>query len=213
VSERINVVYREEPDTGSTPKWSAYSYPVGVYASGSSLEHVRDQFAEAAAFHLQADDLDAVELYEHIERPLGTIDGVFMRVAIDRRTLDREDAARAMRASLSVLQQRDEFIERAYVAATGDVVVVACLPADLMTWVFDQMGPYDALQVCVAGPGRIVWWNALMHHKATGVEAVADSPTTGELGLSSATATVSDFIRSDISSGSRNRPLVVSAAS
>lgn len=115
-----------------------------------------------------------------------------------------------MRRSLTVEQQRRDFIDHAFPTATGDVVVVACTPVDPMNWLFDQMGPYDALHVCVETPGGMVWWNALIHHKATGAEAAAGTPTMGELGLSTDTAIVSDLVRSD--SVSHDRPLLLNAA-
>ncbi len=145
----VHVVYRQSPSEGSV-EWSTYSYPQSIYVGGPSLEHLRAEFLEAARSHFDDDQLSQVTLFEHIETPL--VDGAYVRVAVDQRTRDRETAATAMRRSLTVDEQRQDFAESALIAATGDAVVVACTPTDRLGWLFDQMGSHDALQITVAGP-------------------------------------------------------------
>jgi hypothetical protein len=50
--------------------------------------------------------------------------------------------------------------------ATGDAVLIVCLPADRLGWVFEQppqMGDHDAIAVCtrgeLVGTFRKAWWS------------------------------------------------------
>jgi len=187
----VHVIYRQSPSEGMIG-WSTYSYPESIYVGGLSLEHVRAGFLEAARFHFDDDQLSRVTLFEHIETPL--VDGAYVRVAVDQRTYDREVAATAMRRSLAVDEQRHDFAQSALVTATGDAVVVACTPTDRLGWLFDQMGPHDALQITVAGPGELVWWSAIADGDAVGLAHPADMPSIADLGLTGS-STVADFVR------------------
>ena len=157
--------------------WEAYSAPVSVYAGGRTREQAREEFREAAEFHF-GDAWPDVDVVEHIERAVSP--GVFARTAIDRRSLDRQDGERVLRASLSVPHQVRQIQESA-VATTGDHVFVVCVPVDRLDWVTSQITSRDSVQVCVASPRGLLWWTTL-----SGVEAAGSRDGTeslGDLGL------------------------------
>lgn len=178
--------------------WDAYSYPVSISVGGLSLEHVRDQFRAAARFHF-GDDWSDVEIVEHLEEPLSEVEGVFVRTALDRQLLDRQQVVEALRGVLKVPEWVAEFEETALIAATGDVVVVACLTTDRVTWVVEQMGEHDSLQVCLPisdHRGVGVWMSRLSAPEAEGI-VIEQSETLEEAGLSNDWATMADFARAD----------------
>jgi hypothetical protein len=193
VTQNLHVIYREAVTVKvDAPGWTTYSYPDSIYAAGPSLEQVRTEFLDAARFHFDDEELSGVSLFEHVETLL--VEGVYARVAVDRRTLDRDAAVAAVRRSFTVAHQLEDFTDSALVAATGDTVIVACTPADRLGWLFEQMGPHDALQICVAGPGELVWWSAIAHLNALGPPSVAAQPTIADLGLNDS-STVADLMR------------------
>ncbi|MGH3925981.1 MAG: hypothetical protein ACRDTT_24505, partial [Pseudonocardiaceae bacterium] len=183
MTQNVHVIYREAMAvTAGAPRWTTYAYPDSIYAAGASLEQVRVEFLDAVRFHVDDEELGGVSLFEHVETLL--VEGVYVRVAVDRRTLDRDAAVAAVRRSFIDAHQRADFTESALVAATGDAVIVACTPADRLGWLFEQMGPHDALQICVAGPGELLWWSAIAHLDALCPPSVASQPTIADLGLS-----------------------------
>ena len=185
----LNVVYRQEP--GLAERWSVYSFPVSVYTGGATLAEARARFREAAEFGVDA--FDEHQLIEHIEQPLD--DHSFVRAAVDRNTLDRQEAAKAFAVSLSVSAQAAAFRRTAPLTASGDTVVVACVASDTVRWVLDQMGEHDALSICLALPGGMVWWTYLAQQHA---ELPETNPTESlaDAGIR-LDATLSEFIRAD----------------
>ncbi|MGQ0779387.1 MAG: hypothetical protein ACT4NY_34060 [Pseudonocardiales bacterium] len=207
MTQNVHVIYREAVAVqADVPCWTSYSYPDSIYAAGLSLEQMRTEFLDAARFHVNDVELRGVSLFEHVETPL--VEGVYVRVAVDRRTLDRDAAVAAVRRSFTVAHQLADFTKSALVAATGDAVIVACTPADRLGWLFEQMGPHDALQICVVSPGGLVWWSAVAHLDAFVSPSVASQPTIADLGLNDS-STVADLMRLKVVSD--HRPVRVSA--
>ncbi|MGH3886397.1 MAG: hypothetical protein ACRDSZ_07475 [Pseudonocardiaceae bacterium] len=187
MTRNVHVVYREALTVqAEAPRWTTYAYPDSIYVTGPSLGQVRAEFLHAARFHFDDEELGGISLFEHVETLL--FEGAYVRVAVDQHTRDREAAVAAVRHSFTVARQLEDFTESALVAATGDAVIVACTPADRLGWLFEQMGPHDALQICVAGPGELVWWSAIAHLNALGPPSVASQPTIADLGLNDSSA-------------------------
>ncbi|GAA1202276.1 hypothetical protein [Pseudonocardia alaniniphila] len=197
----LHVIYRQDEGEGGSEEWSAYSYPHSIYAAGLSVDEARAEFREAAKFALG--DLDQITLVEHIERPL--VPGAYIRVAVDRRMLDRDETAKVMGTSLKYSHQLKDFEVTMPLAATGDAVVIACVPSDQLGWIFEQMNDYDAVAVCALGPTvgnmQSAWWSYL-----AGPEAIVpgDRPqqSLAAGGLSSK-STISDFMRANATATGR----------
>lgn len=197
----LHAVYRVDDLGTPREQWSSYSFPLGVYVSGATLDEVRAEFRAAAAFAIA--ELDRLTVIEHLERPL--VPGAYIRTAIDRRTLDRDATERAMRGSLQMVDQWRDFHDAMPSAATGDAVMIACVPDDRLSWVLEQMSEHDAIGLCALGPategGQLIWWSFL-------VGRLADARDLGRLEpLSSAGldegATVSEFMRATASTTGR----------
>lgn len=185
----LHVIYRREP--GLAEQWSVYSFPVSVYTGGSTLAEARAKFREAAEFGVDA--LDQYNLIEHIEQPLD--EHSFVRAAVDRYSLDRQETARQFAGTITVAAQAAAFRQTAPRTASGDAVVVAGVASDTVRWVLDQMGEHDALSVCLALPGGMVWWTYLAQQHA---ELPAANPTESlaDAGIQ-LDATLSEFMRAD----------------
>lgn len=125
----------------------------------------------------------------------GRTPGVYVRTAVDRHTLDRENTARLFRNSLNVPSQREHLRSGAAEASTGDVVFVCCLASDRLDWVIGQLAGTDSLQVCVSVAGDMLWWTTLAAPNSTYSEE--ESETLGEAGLTGDAATIADLIRSE----------------
>lgn len=204
----LHVVYRVDDPGTATEQWASYSFPHSIYVSGSTLDEVRTEFRSAAAFALP--DLDIHTAVEHVERPLAP--GAYIRTAVDRRTLDRDDVAQTMRNSLQVVGQWKDFQAKAPASSTGDTVMIACVPEDRLGWVFEQMVDEDGLGLCAAGPvtgvGRFVWWSYIFGPKAdVGYESTTES--LADAGLT-ADSSVAEFMR--VSASSTGRRLAEVAA-
>lgn len=188
----LHVIYRVD-DAGTGEDWSAYSYPHSIYVGGSSLAEVRHEFERAARFAL--DDLADWAIVEHHEEPM--IPGAYIRVAVDRRMIERGEVAAIMKATLTVPAQRSDFERGMPIASTGDAVVVACLPNDRLGWVFEQMNDHDAIAVCARGPvvGNLqsAWWSYIAGQDAE-VRGGPPQESLAAAGLS-ADSTVADFMR------------------
>lgn len=160
----LHVVYRVDHGDGADD-WSTYSYPHGIYVGGSTLDEVRAEFQAAAASTIGREE---ITLVEHLERPL--IPGAYVRIGLDRHMLDRDETAQAMRETLTVGLQRDDFQARMPLAATGDAVMIACVHSDRLRWVFGQMGDHDGIALCArgdaAGSHRPVWWSFIAGPRA-----------------------------------------------
>ncbi|MBA2308521.1 MAG: hypothetical protein H0W01_04310 [Pseudonocardiales bacterium] len=189
----LHVVYRVDNPGSADEQWSSYSFPQGIYVSGTTLAEVRTEFREAAVEALP--DFTDMTVREHLERPL--VRGVYIRVAVDRRMLDRDTTADLMRRSVAVIDQRENLQATLPVAATGDAVVLACLATDKLAWVFEQMSDYDAVGVCASGPSvgedGLIWWSFITGGHAANpgrkpLESLASA------GLSSE-STVGEFMR------------------
>lgn len=207
MTRNVHAIYREAlPVKADAPRWTTYSYPDSVYAAGPSLEQARAEFLDAARFHFDDEELGEVSLFEHVETLL--VEGVYVRVAVDRRSLDRDAVVAAVRRSFTVAHQLEDFTDSVLVAATGDAVIVACTSADRLGWLFEQMGPHDALQICVAGPNELVWWSTIAHIDALVPSSVASQPSIVDLGLNDS-STVADLMR--LKAVSDHRPVRVPA--
>jgi hypothetical protein len=191
----FHAVYRVDDPGTANEQWSSYSFPHGIYVAGATLDEVRDQFKAAAAFAVH--NLDDLTLIEHIERPLAP--GAYIRTAVDRHTLDRDETAELMRASLGVPTQRDEFLATIPISGSGDAVMLACVPNDRLAWVFEQMDDHDALGLCAPGPaipsGRFIWWSFILGNLAEDDKA-ARTETIAEAGLTEE-STVAAFMRAN----------------
>jgi hypothetical protein len=201
----LHVVYRLDDPGTATEQWSAYSYPTSIYTSGSTLDEVRAEFREAARFTFgeRWEDPQALAVVEHLERPLTP--NAYIRTAVDTHLLDRDQVATAMRRSLSVAQQREDFGRHAPTSATGDAVVIACVAEDRLSWIFEQMGEADAVAVAAVGPAvathQLVWWSFLAGASAP---SRTDAPTESlaDVGLT-AGSTIGDFARASRSATGR----------
>jgi hypothetical protein len=203
----LHVIYRVDDD-GAGEEWSAYSFPHSIYAGGSSLAETRDEFMRAAKLALGG--LDQVTVIEHLEEQL--IPGAYIRLALDRRIIERGEIAAIMKRSLAVPGQRDDFERQMPLAATGDAVVVACLPHDRLGWVFEQMNDHDALAVCGRGPvvgtAQSAWWSFISGPEAE-VPGGPPLESLASAGLG-ADSTVSDFMR--VNSTATGRSLATAVA-
>jgi hypothetical protein len=104
-----------------------------------------------------------------------------------------------MHSSLTVPVQFDDFRIRMPTAATGDAVMIACVPDDRLGWVFEQMTDHDAVGICALGPettrNRLVWWSFLVGGAVDEIDPAATGTLAGA-GLS-AGSTVAEFMRAD----------------
>ena len=188
----LHVVYRVHDPGTRSEQWASYSFPYSIYVEGATLDEVRSEFRVAIADAPAG--VRGLTAIEHLERPLAP--GAYIRVAVDRRTLDRDDTAQAMYSSLTAPAQFDDFRNTMPTAATGDVVMIACVPDDTLGWIFEQMTEHDAIGICARGPDagatRLVWWSFLVGGGAdvdpTALETLAVA------GLS-AESTIAEFMR------------------
>jgi hypothetical protein len=203
----LHVVYRVDEPATPREQWSSYSFPVGIYVTGMTLDEVRSEFRAAAEFALP--NLDEFTVIEHLERPLAP--GAYIRTAVDRRMLDRDAAAGVMRSSLQIVDQWRDFQDKVPAAATGDTVMIACVAADRLGWIFEQMSDHDSIGICASGPAtagsQFIWWSFILgHHDADTTSDDVESLAAAGL---SADSTVSDFMRTTTSATGRQ---LVSAA-
>ena len=188
MSDELHVVYRHV----GRSTWEVYSRPMSIHTDGRTLQEAREEFSAVAGVHFGADWAD-VSVVEH--RELLVVPGVYIRIATDRHTLDREKVAQVFRESLTVPAQLD-LLERSDVpvSSTGDLVFVACVEDDLLPWLSGQLGRADAFQVACLRDVNAVWWMPLA---APDAELRQDSETLAQAGLSSPTSTVADLMEVD----------------
>ena len=144
----LHVVYRVDELATPREQWSSYSFPFGIYVTGVTLDEVRSEFRAAAEFALP--NLHEFTVIEHLERPLAP--GAYIRTAVDRQMLDRDATASLMRSSLQIVDQWRDFQDKVPAAATGDTVMIACVAADRLGWIFEQMSADDSVGICAPGP-------------------------------------------------------------
>lgn len=190
----LHVVYRVDDPSSADEQWSSYSFPHGIYVAGATLDEVRAEFREAA---VTLPSFDALTIREHLERPL--VRGAYIRVAVDRQMLDRDETAAMMRRSVSIMDQREDFLATLPVAVTGDAIMIACQATDQLGWVFEQMSDHDTVCVCASGPsteaGGFIWWSFIVgQHAARLGDKPLESLASG--GLTSA-STVVEFMRNN----------------
>jgi hypothetical protein len=197
----LHVVYRVDEPATPREQWSTYSFPFGIYVTGTTLDEVRAEFRTAAAFALS--NLDEFRVTEHLERPLTP--GAYIRVAVDRRMLDRDATAALMRSSLQLVDQWQDFQGRVPPAATGDTVMIACVADDRLGWIFEQMSDHDAVGICAPGPaagaGQFIWWSFILGQYGAGTSAT-DVESLASAGLD-VDSTVSEFMQTTASSTGR----------
>jgi hypothetical protein len=198
----MHVVYRVHDPGTRHEQWSSYSFPYGIYVEGSTMDEVRSELR--AAMGDAPSEIRGLAVIEHLERPL--VPGAYVRVAVDRRTLDREQIAQAMQSSLTVPAQFDDFRATMPIAATGDSVMIACVPDDTLGWVLEQMTEHDAVGICADGPevrtkNRLVWWSFLVGSEAEDFDQTT-LETLASAGLTAA-STVAEFMRVDANSTGR----------
>jgi hypothetical protein len=155
----FHVIYRltRRVDHDEPEQWATYSYPIGIYTSGTNIAGVRSAFREAFEFAFPDGEADDYNVIEHLERPL--IDGAFVRTAIDQRYLDRAETAQVFEQNLTDHAQRADFVRKAPMSGTGDAVVVTVVGRDKLGWLMDQMNDHDSLVLCLLAPGGMVWWS------------------------------------------------------
>ncbi len=187
MSEPLHVIYRHEPTSDGEPTWHSYSYPTAVYASGYALEDLREAFREAVAFHYG--ETPVPQLVEHLEHQAAP--GVFLRVAVDRQTLDRDYVESTMRAALTRESVHRPRFAAEQVSASGDIVVVCAVASDRLGWVFEQMGEHDALHIAMAVSDFGV--NIATVAGPSGIPDPTGSLTLNEVGLSSE-STIGEFM-------------------
>lgn len=196
----LHVVYRVDDPGSADEQWSSYSFPHGIYVAGATLDEVRAEFREAA---VALPNFDTLTIREHLERPL--VRGAYIRVAVDRHMLDRDETAALMRRSVAVADQRDDFLSTLPAAATGDGVMIACQATDQLSWVLEQMSDHDTVGVCASGPsthaGGFIWWSFIVGQHATRVgDKPLESLASGGLTRDS---TVVEFMRANDSATGR----------
>lgn len=202
----LHVVYREEQVAPGELNWHSDSLPTAVHVGGYTLEDARGRFREAAAFLCDGQALPPMA--EHLERQV--TDGVFVRVAVDRHSLDREYVRASLATALAQpVGFRPEFAEVA-VAATGDHIVVCCVGTDLLGWVFEQMSDHDVLHVALAAGEVGVALTAIAGPAVAA--ASAEAPTLAGIGLT-AESTVGEFVHAVAADREVSvRPVLVSSA-
>ena len=148
----LHAIYRLDMALGR-PGWSSYSMPHAVYVAADTLDEARSEFLAAARWAL--DDLDGITVVEHIEKP-SPVPGLWIRTALDQRVLQRDAVVDAIESALRSPKDRDE-IACGPQAATGDVVIIACTPADTLGWVSAQVGHTDEVYVAARVSDIAVW--------------------------------------------------------
>lgn len=150
----LHVIYRVDGEGTPEELWTTYSFPEGIYVSGDALQRARLAFHQATQLHFTHDDFTRLDVTEHIERPV--VDDIYVRVAVDRHSLDRDIAATALKASLTVSARaadiRSDFAADMWPTLADERVVVACVARDSIRWVLEQTSALDAVGVCTAGP-------------------------------------------------------------
>ena len=199
----LHVVYRVDEPATPREQWSTYSFPLGIYVTGTTLDEVRSELRAATAVALP--NPDEFTVIEHLERPLAP--GAYIRVAVDRRMLDRDATAALMRSSLQLVDQWRDFQDGVPPAATGDVVMIACVADDRLGWIFEQMSAHDAVGICAPGPaageGQFIWWSFILgQHAADAHSTHLESLAAAGLDVESS---VSYFMRTTASSTGRKR--------
>lgn len=127
-------------------------------------------------------------LVEHVEHDLG--DGLWLREALDDRSLDRDHTSGVVLEALGDHRLRAELAGLPEDSA-GGVVVVSCAPGDRVDWLVQQHDGREALVVCAAVTNHRLWWNALATAESGAV------PTAGglaELDLAEPGATVDEWM-------------------
>lgn len=194
MSTFVHAIFRSVPDAEdpvSVERWEAYSYPVSIYAGGETLEEVRSAWLDAARTHFGA-EFDDISFVPHVERML--LDGVWARITVgnDQAAL-RDSVARRMQLALTVQEQLEDFRQNALLAATGDAVIICCLPSDTLGTVLDQMGDHDSVLICAEVSELGLWWMPLAGGASIDADKLQHPQSLAELGLSR-TSTVSDVI-------------------
>lgn len=185
MSGELHVVYRH---VGAS-SWEVYSRPVSIHTDGRTLQEAREHYADIAQDQFGS-DWSEVTVIEH--RELMVMPGVFIRIATDRHTLDREKVAQVFRASLTISAQW-ELLQNSDVpvSSTGDVVFLACVDSDPLDWVTSQLGRGDALQVACLRDANAVWWMPLA---APDAELNQPTETLAQAGLTTPSSTVADLM-------------------
>lgn len=181
----LHVIFREV----TAKQWEAYSRPASIYAGGRSLDEARDEFLRAAEFHFE-DDWPSICVLEHTEREAAP--GIFMRTALDRFLRQRERVADVLRASLRLPTQLAVTRAQALESSTGDIVFVCCMPDDRISWLSDQLGRTDAVQVSAPFGDDGLWWMPLAAPLAEVPPGEAE--TLADAGLDGDDARVADLV-------------------
>lgn len=217
----LHVIYRVDDEGTPDELWTTYSFPEGIYVSGDTLQRTRLAFHQAMQVHFTPDELAGPDISEHIERPV--VDDIYVRVAVDRYSLDRDIAAAALKASLTVSARapeiRSDFAAAMWPTLADERVVVACVARDPIRWVLDQTSAMDAVGVCTAGPSvpgqeTFLAWIPLLREGAAGQPVPPGAPeieslAAGGLGVDS---TVGELLTAKVSHGARPAPVLVGSA-
>ncbi|MGU3434039.1 hypothetical protein ACNHUS_13590 [Actinomycetes bacterium M1A6_2h] len=161
----VNVVYRKDPTV--TPSHQYYSIPVSIVGGADSVPSARVAFREALSASLEVDETGLPPIAEHVE--VEALPGIWVRMALDAQSEQRVDGL-SMVTMLVTSQMKPDQVDFFWNAtsASGDPVILIVQPWDTLGFVFDQMGPTDALWLAIRR-GDQVHWLALFGGAAEGV--------------------------------------------
>ncbi|MDJ0426006.1 hypothetical protein QNA19_08760 [Rhodococcus fascians] len=193
----VHAFYSHDPE--QTPEWAYRSHPISCYGLADSLRAARLDFREALQFSLD-DGEDAPNLVEHVEtrHPLG----FWIRVRIGEQPDAgwRDYVARVLANTIDARTRggRDVNTDTWGTTATGEPVVVACLPIDTIESVIDQLQPSESCAIALAFPFRdegleVSWVSGIIREHAEPIDRPVE--TLKQAGLSP-DSTIEDFMNS-----------------
>lgn len=193
-----DVVFRHHKKAGD--KWEAYALLHSAYGFGESLPEARKDIVEALALLLERSE-DSIELNEYHERLLRAANerqaDVWLRahqdVASKHILLCWEVGTKIKNLCHMLCNKPEEWcIFDNGLSLNGDIIVLVCLPDDMLDGVFKQVASAHRLYLAVAYPER-VYFRCINTNEAT------DRKPESEIAIASlnlrAGATVDDFIQ------------------
>lgn len=193
-----DVVFRHCEEAGD--EWEAYALSYSAYGFGESLSEARKDIVEALALLLGRSE-DSIELNEYHERLLRAANerhaDVWLRAHQDvdsnRILLCWEVGNKISDLCYMLCKKPEEWcIFDNGLSLNGDIIVLACLPDDMLDGVFKQVTSDHRLYLAVAYPER-VYFRCINTNEAT------DRKPESEVAIASLNlgtgATVDDFIQ------------------
>lgn len=186
-------------DADQTPQWAYRSHPISCYGLADSLREARLDFREALEFSLEEGE-SKPDLIEHVEQrhPLG----FWTRVRLGERPDQdwRDYVARVFVNTINHAVQNGQKPEMATwgATATGEPVVVACLPIDTIDSVIDQLQPDESCAIALSFPLQaegleVSWVSGIIRELAAPITRPTESLR--EAGLST-DSTIEEFMNS-----------------